>query len=273
MEHERTMNFEPYPVSTPEVSHDVYLGPENGPGVLLLHELMGLTDETFVLAELITERGFTVALPHMFGPVRGKGSTVAGAVGLVDRCIRSQMSVFARNQPTKGTDWLAEAASWLGERSTSPRGVAVIGMCATGAFAMAAVLDTNVRAVVASQAAFPVFKPESWSIPGGDVRLRRGDKGVMALRFRQDCKSAKRRVERLPELMEESPTSHREGPDDPRLEPYDRGIEVLKGERLHIVWADGSGHSVLNLKQVKLAVDQMVAFLHKNLDPEGAVRP
>jgi hypothetical protein len=48
---------------------------------------------------------------------------------------------------------------------------------------------------------------------------------------------------------------------------------VLKGERLHIVWADGSGHSVLNLKQVKLAVDQMVAFLHKNLDPEGAVRP
>jgi len=260
------MEFECLRVETPEVARDVYLGPKRGPGVLLLHELMGLTDDTFDLAARISEEGFTVALPHLFGPAGGKGSLAAGAAGLFDRCIRSQMSILAGSQPRKGTAWLAAAAEWLDERTDSPNGIGVIGMCATGAYAMAAVLDPKVGAVVASQAAGPAFQPGSWGIPGGDGQLRETTKGVMALRFRQDCRSASRRVELLPQLMGESPSSSREGPDDPTLEPSRRGIEVLQGARLHVVWADGSGHSVLNVDQVELAVAQVVAFLHRNLD-------
>ncbi|WP_137844966.1 dienelactone hydrolase family protein [Microbacterium sp. 2FI] len=262
--------FVPHRVATPDQAHVVHLGPNGGPGVLLLHELMGLTDETFELAEAITAAGFRVAVPHLFGPAGGDGSMPAGSAGLIGRCIAREMSLLARNQPRKGTEWLAEAASWLGTHTTSPRGVAVIGMCATGAFAMAAVLDPQVKAVVASQAAFPMLRPGSWAIPGGDEQLGSGDKGVMTLRFRRDCKSAKRRVERLPDLVGgEPPTHRREGPasPDPKAAPSVRGIDVSEGGRLHVVWADGRGHSVLTASRVDRAVVEVAAFLRKNLHP------
>lgn len=39
-------NFRRGTLATDEVTHDVYVGAENGPGVLLLHELPGLTTST-----------------------------------------------------------------------------------------------------------------------------------------------------------------------------------------------------------------------------------
>jgi hypothetical protein len=267
MERRSELPFESHRVTAGDIAHDVHLGPSRGPGVLLLHELAGLTDNTIQLAERITEAGFTVAVPHLFGRARGKGSYVTGAVGLVGRCIAREMSLLARNQPERGTAWLAEAARWLGQKSDSPRGVAVIGMCATGAFAMAAVLDPRVGAVVGSQAALPLLRPGSWAIPGGDHQLSDGETGVMALRFRRDAKSAKRRFVRLPDLVGETTTSRIKGPDDPSLPACDRGIEVWDGDRLHLVWAAGSGHSVLTFEQVNRAVDEVIAFLHTNLDP------
>ncbi len=265
------MEFTPRPVSTAEVTHDVHLGPDNGPGVLLLHELAGLTDNTFELAEEITDAGFTVAVPHLFGRVGGEGKTAmaAGAVGLLGRCIAREMSCFVLNQPRKGTAWLAAAAGWLAGETKSPRGVAVIGMCATGAFAMAAVFDSNVGAVVGSQAALPWLRPGSWAIPGGDRKLADTDGGIMALRFTQDAKSPERRFVRLPELVGESTSVRRVGSDDPDLPHCDRGVEVWDGSRLHIVWAAGSGHSVLNFDRVDNAVAEVIAFLHTNLDPRA----
>jgi Dienelactone hydrolase family len=271
VERDRRVEFVSHRVTTSDVAHDVYLGPNRGPGVLLLHELPGLTDHTFQLAERITDAGFTVAVPHLFGRAGGNGDPLTGAVGLLGRCIAREMSFLARNQPRRGTAWLAEAACWLStsEHSKSPRGVAVIGMCATGAFAMAAVLDPRVGAVVGSQAVSRVLRPGSWGIPGGDPQLADVETGVMALRFRRDNKSAKRRFVRLPELVGESTEVRTDGPDDPSLEPCDRGIEVWDGDRLHVVWATGSGHSVLTFHQVDRAVAEVIAFLHTNLDPHA----
>ena len=124
--------FERHTVGTGDVTHDIYLGPENGPGVLLLHELAGLTDNTLELADEISAAGFTVAVPHLFGRVGGEGTPamLAGFAGLLGRCIAREMTFFVFNQPQRGAQWLSEAAGWLSERSASPRGVGVIGMCA-----------------------------------------------------------------------------------------------------------------------------------------------
>jgi len=259
--------FVPHPVQTEDISHTVYLGPRRGPGVLLLHEIAGLTTGTLELAEEITRAGFTVAVPHLFGRIAGEGpgAMAVGFRGLLGSCIRREMNLLVFNQPERGTRWLVEAVGWLAEKSDSPRGVGVIGMCATGSYALGAIFDARVGAVVASQAATPYFRPASWGVRGGDQRLGHGDTALMALRFQRDFKAAKRRVKRLPQILEVDLASERLGPGDPKLPKCDRGIEIQTGGRLRVIWADGSGHSVLNEERVDLAVAQMISFLTVNL--------
>lgn len=260
--------FERFTVETDTVSHDVYVTGSGGPGVLLLHEIAGLTTNTLELASEIAATGLTVAVPHLFGRMEGEGAMAmaTGFGGMLGRCIAREMTMFVANQPRRGTEWLLAAAEWLAGRTDSPRGVGVIGMCATGSFAMGAVFDPNVGAVVASQAATPMVRGCSWGVPGGDQRLGDVETPVMALRFRRDGRAAACRVERLAGLFGESPVATRDGPDDPTVPTEQRGIEIVTGDRLHVVWADGEGHSVLNFHRVDRAVDQVIAFLHANLD-------
>jgi dienelactone hydrolase len=262
--------FETFDVTTADVSHPVYLGPKRGPGVLLLHEVAGLTTNTLQLAEEISQAGFTVAVPHLFGRVAGEGSsaTVTGFVGWLGRCIAREMSCLVMNQPERGALWLSAACRWLAGESPSPRGVGVIGMCATGCYALGAVFDSHVGAVIVSQAATPALRPTSWGVRGGDSRLRDAETKLMALRFRTDWRAARRRVERLPEIIDEVLEVRRTGPDDPTLPTCNRGIEIQTGSRLRVLWADGSGHSVINFHRVDLAVAEVIAFLHTNLDPD-----
>jgi dienelactone hydrolase len=259
--------FKSYPVRTEHISHTVYLGPRRGPGVLLLHEIAGLTTGTLDLAEQITGAGFTVAVPHLFGRIAGEGPQ-AMAVGfreLLGSCIRREMNLLVFNQPERGTRWLIEAVRWLASETDSRRGVGVIGMCATGSYALGAIFDSRVGAVVASQAATPYLRPASWGVRHGDHRLREGDTALMALRFQRDFKAAKRRVKRLARILGVRVDSRRLGPDDSKLPKCDRGVEIQTGGRLHVIWADGSGHSVLSEERVELAVAQMISFLEANL--------
>ena len=275
MDHAGKYPLETLTVSTSHVSHDVWFGPTLGPGVLLLHEIAGLSQNTAAFAESLIDAGFSVAMPHLFGKVGAEGNEGMGGgfANLLGRCIAREMSLFLRDQPPRGTEWLKKAAAALDQRSVSPRGVGVIGMCATGSFAMATVLDPRVGAVVASQAALPVLRPGTWGVPGGDRKLADGNTAVMALRFCTDQKSAKRRVTRLPERMHETLTSSRSGPTDPELPHAERGIEAGVGKRLHVVWAGGAGHSVLTAERVDLAVTAVIAFLNENLGPVPVSEP
>ena len=262
-------------ISTNDIAHDVWFGPTLGPGVLLLHELAGLSNNTVRFAASLMDAGFTVAMPHLFGRVGAEGNEGmgAGAAGLLGRCIAREMSLFLRDTPPRGTEWLKKAAKVLGERSVSPHGVGIIGMCATGSFAMATVLDPQVGAVVASQAASPAFRRGTWGVPGGDRKLADGDTAVMALRFCTDAKSGKSRVKRLPDRMNETLSYRTSGPTDPRLPHAERGIEEGVGNRLHVVWAGGGGHSVLTAERVDLAVAAVIDFLRNNLSGTQHPRP
>ncbi len=41
----------------------------NGPGVIIMHEVPGITPEVARFARIVRDRGFTVFLPEMFGTV------------------------------------------------------------------------------------------------------------------------------------------------------------------------------------------------------------
>ena len=125
-----------------------------GPGVVLIPEIPGITPEVLGLAEHLVDQGFTVVVPSPFG-TPGKPLSVGYAVGVLARmCVASEFRAFALNAHRPITDFLRALAKDLAER-TPGKGVGVIGMCFTGGFALAAAVEDTVLAPVLSQPSVP----------------------------------------------------------------------------------------------------------------------
>lgn len=141
----------------------------DGPGVVLVPEIPGITPEVLGLADHLVTEGFTVVVPSPFG-TPGKamsGGYVAQTFARV--CIAKEFRAFATDAHRPIADFLKALAADLAAR-TAGRGVGVIGMCFTGGFALAAAVDPSVTAPVMSQPSTPM--PISKS--------RRQDPGVSA---------------------------------------------------------------------------------------------
>lgn len=176
------------------IRHSVFEG-GSGPGVLLMHELPGMTPEFWRLANWLATR-FTVFAPDLYGdddtPTRPGNHLFARA------CISREIHLFHNNDPGPITQWLRALARDLSNR-TDGSGVGVIGMCMTGNFALTLALDPWVVAPVASQPALPlrsVFRKRDGGLQmtGAEKsRLAARDVDVMALRFRKDkfCRAAR----------------------------------------------------------------------------------
>ncbi|MEM6760152.1 MAG: alpha/beta fold hydrolase [Pseudomonadota bacterium] len=167
-----------------------------GPGVLLMHELPGMTPEFWRLANWLAAR-FTVFAPDLFG--NDAEPTQPDIKRLFPRaCISREIHLFSRDDPGPITQWLRALARRLHDETGGP-GVAVIGMCMTGNFALTLALDSWVSATVASQPGLPISLP--LRPMHGVVQLSDDDKralaaryvDVMALRFKGDayCRAAR----------------------------------------------------------------------------------
>lgn len=172
-------------------THDVYTKGE-GPVVVIIQELPGIGQETLRLADLFVAEGFSVALVHLFGPL---GRTSWGNFGRVF-CLRREFHLFAKNKTSPIVGWLKALCGHLRDERGVP-GVAVIGMCLTGNFAMSLIADDAVLAGVASQPAMPFFAMTSLHMSEDDIaasRDRLDQVGpMMALQFEDDplCKASK----------------------------------------------------------------------------------
>jgi dienelactone hydrolase len=135
------------------ITHDCYEKGE-GPGVVLIPELPGITPEVLGLADHLVEQRFTVVVPSPFGtPGRPMSGTYVGRV-VARLCVSSEVRAFATNAHRPIADYLRAVARDLAARTPGP-GVGVIGMCFTGGFALAAAVDDVVLAPVLSQPAVP----------------------------------------------------------------------------------------------------------------------
>lgn len=144
----------------------------SGPGVVLIPEIPGVTPEVLGLAEHLVDEGFTVVIPSPFG-TPGKELTVGYTVATLARlCVSAEFRAFATNAQRPITAFFRAVAADLASR-TPGHGVGVIGMCFTGAFALAAAVDDSVLASVISQPGMP--------LPIG--RARQLDAGVSAAEF------------------------------------------------------------------------------------------
>ncbi len=135
------------------LTHDCYQKGD-GPGVVLVPEIPGITPEVLGLAEHLVNQGFTVVIPSPFG-VPGKPLTGGYMAGVVARlCVAAEFRAFATNARRPFADYLRALARDLAARTPGP-GVGVIGMCFTGGFALAAAVEDVVLAPVLSQPSVP----------------------------------------------------------------------------------------------------------------------
>ena len=66
-----------------------------GPGVVIMHEVPGITPPVAAFARRVADEGFTVAMPHLFG-TPGKRLTPGYALGQITRaCISREFTVLA----------------------------------------------------------------------------------------------------------------------------------------------------------------------------------
>lgn len=127
----------------------------SGPGIVIMHEIPGITPQVATFAQRVADAGFSVYLPEMFGTT-GKPLSMPYAAGqMVRACISREFSVLARGDTSPITEWL-RALCREAHRECGGPGVGALGMCLTGNFALALMVDDAVMAPVLSQPSLPL---------------------------------------------------------------------------------------------------------------------
>jgi dienelactone hydrolase len=121
-----------------------------GPGVLVMHELPGLTPQCIDLANRIESSGFTVFLPLLFGEPNSS-ATVANTLRV---CVNREFKCFALNESSPISVWLRALGRKI-HGDLNGNGIGVIGLCLTGGFVLSLMADADVLAPVTSEPSLP----------------------------------------------------------------------------------------------------------------------
>ena len=180
----------------------------SGPAVIVISEMPGITPDVAGFARKVAGAGFTAVMPHVFGE-DGRDMSIPYVLGSITRaCISREFTVLATGKASPITTWLRALAKDEHGRCGGP-GVGVIGMCFTGGFALAMMVDDVVVAPVLSQPSlpFPVTKKNrrDLGISAADIERvkERALTGtcVLGLRFTGDKASPPERFAHLRELL------------------------------------------------------------------------
>jgi dienelactone hydrolase len=150
-----------------------------GPAVVVMAEIPGITPRVVEFADRVVELGCTAVLPHLFGNPGQPATPLVSARRAAWGCVSREFTTWAVGRTSPVTLWLRELARQEHKRCGGP-GVGAVGMCFTGGFALAMMVDESVVAPVLSQPSLPF--PVS--------RRHRRDLGVS----RDDLAAVKRRV-------------------------------------------------------------------------------
>ncbi len=127
----------------------------SGPGVVVMSEIPGITPQVAAFATRVAEAGFTAVMPQLFGTPGKPMGPAYMAQSIAQICITREFAVFASREPGPITDWLRALCRSTHEE-LGGKGVGAIGMCLTGNFALALMVDESVMAPVLSQPSLPV---------------------------------------------------------------------------------------------------------------------
>jgi len=126
----------------------------SGPGVIVIHEIPGITPAVIAFAEEVVARGFSVVLPSLFGREEAPATVRESLRSMARVCVSREFSLFALGRTSPVATWLRSLARELHAELGGP-GVGAVGMCLTGGFALAMLADAPVAAPVLAQPASP----------------------------------------------------------------------------------------------------------------------
>ncbi|RAG87243.1 dienelactone hydrolase [Streptacidiphilus pinicola] len=224
----------------------------SGPGVIVIHEIPGVTPGVIGFAEEVVARGFTVVLPSLFGRPEGPASVGESLRSIARICVSKEFSMFALGRTTGAAPWLRSLARELHAELGGP-GVGAVGMCFTGGFALAMLADAPVAAPVLAQPASPA--------PLG--RARRADLGLspadltsVKAKVAAGCQVLGLRYDRDPAVGTRFDTLRRE-----------------LGDGFIAVEFPGRQHSTLTEHRQQEGVDRVLAFFEEKLAAGRDERP
>lgn len=218
----------------------------DGPGVIAIHEIPGMTPEFIGFAEEVVAAGFTVVLPHLFG-TPGRPYSNRAVVDVLGRvCVRKEFVTLARRQTSPVAGWLRSLARELHTELGGP-GVGAIGMCFTGGFALGMMVDDAIAAPVLCQPSVP------YAVTPGrarDVNLSPADLSVVKQRAAGGCQVLGLQYE-----------------GDPMTGKRFDVVERELGEAFIRVDFPGRRHATVTRDRQQEGVDRVLAFFREKLAP------
>ena len=221
-----------------------------GPGVVVVHEIPGITPKVLAFADDVVAAGFTVAMPSLVGDP-GREMSAGYVVRSIARvCIAREFTTMAMRRTSPIISWLRALATELHASCGGP-GVGAVGMCFSGGFARGMMVDERMIAPVLSQPSSPFAVGKARA---ADLNLSPDDLLAVAQRATAGCEVLGLRFDR-----------------DMAVGTRFRTLHDLLGERFIAVELQSSkrtDHSVLTEQRDEASVARVIEFLTAKLHPQ-----
>jgi len=125
-----------------------------GPGVIVVHEVPGITPKVVRFADDLVDGGFTVVMPSLVGTPGKDFSNGYAMASLTKVCISREFAALAMNKTSPIVAWLRALGRNL-HQEIGGKGIGALGMCFSGGFALGMMIDDHMVAPVLSQPSMP----------------------------------------------------------------------------------------------------------------------
>jgi dienelactone hydrolase len=215
-----------------------------GPGVIVIHEIPGLIPEVIAFAEEVVAAGFTVVLPQLFGKPDQSNNPLAIARVVRQVCVRREFTKLATRETSPVAGWLRSLARELHAELGGP-GVGALGMCFTGGFALAMMVDESVAAPVLCQPSLPFAIGKRRA---ADLNLSPGDLATVRERAAGGCQVLGVQYAK-----------------DPATGTRFETLTQELGSAFLRIDLPGRKHSTVTVHRQQVAVDRVLAFFAEKL--------
>jgi len=189
-------DFEAREVTLEEKTKRVYVSGD-GPAVIVMHEVPGISPHVARFARWVREAGFTVYMPSLFGRDGAVPEAQEGGEVFQRVCISREFHVMGGGKTSPVVSWLRALAA-MASNECGGSSVGAVGMCFTGNFAISMMIEPMMKAAVACQPSLPLDTPSAIEMSDEDAaaiaeRLEREDLTVKGYRFEGDkfCMAAR----------------------------------------------------------------------------------
>lgn len=138
------------------IERPVLVSRNDGPPIIVLHEIYGMSKSVAAFAEMIRQAGFRVYMPVLYGSTQPKNGRIDRVRGMAEfACVARQFRIFSANESGPWADWLRDLVDWACVESGNGK-AGVVGLCLTGNFALSMAASPRVGAAVMGEPSLPM---------------------------------------------------------------------------------------------------------------------